>query len=252
MGAKQSQEGLGDRRVVVVVGAENAGKSALRYQLAVAVNEALTESEKREMHVQYRWLVHRHIGDAARLAMTPTERSEKIKLRVLSPRNTPMIRERLSSDVNALAYAGHFYADLGRVTTADYVPMPKDCLATVSRSVGVREDKFTYGGQAYQLYDTGGSRGESRKWPLILQERGHIDYLIVVVRSSYAPERQEDLKQHVALCLMDINPPEHVVVLYNLDGHNRRQIDWSMIGVTKVMRADVLEDASALAKELFS
>merc|ERR1719499_595047 len=60
--------------------------------------------------------------------------------------------------------AKHFFKNIDRITTPDYLPTDEDVLYARIRTTGIVEQEFTIKGNRFQVFDVGGQRNERKKW----------------------------------------------------------------------------------------
>jgi len=60
--------------------------------------------------------------------------------------------------------AKHFFKNIDRITTPDYLPTDEDVLYARIRTTGIVEQEFSIKGNRFQVFDVGGQRNERKKW----------------------------------------------------------------------------------------
>jgi len=93
--------------------------------------------------------------------------SENVALSIMDIWENQKIKvfiEKYFNELQIPSSYGHFFDNVDRIASDDYLPTTEDILNAKLRTTGITETKFTEGNASYTIVDVGGQRSERRKW----------------------------------------------------------------------------------------
>eukprot|EP01083_Nonionella_stella_P072333 194952_1 len=134
--------------------------------------------------------------------------------------NEPSIKETFNTRTNlgVIDSAYHFFENIDRIATNEYVPTDQDILLVRVPTTGVRSASFTVDGSQFTLVDVGGQRNERNKW---VHQFSIVDAVLFV--ASLSCYDQQLFEAH------DTNAMHESVRLFDLIVNNRYFKGTSMI-----------------------
>jgi len=94
------------------------------------------------------------------------EINEEVSYHISTLWNDPGIRAtfELRGKLSIPDSCQHFFKDVKRISSSDYLPTDKDILLVRKRTTGIIEEHFTIKSTKFHIFDVGGQRNERKKW----------------------------------------------------------------------------------------
>ncbi|XP_066924521.1 uncharacterized protein [Clytia hemisphaerica] len=91
--------------------------------------------------------------------------------------------------------AKYFLDDLDRIAASDYYPTQQDVFRVHWRTIGIKEDTFSYRGLNYGMVDTGGTRFERKKWKHTFENVTAVIYCVAISEYDLSLDESENVNR---------------------------------------------------------
>jgi guanine nucleotide-binding protein subunit alpha len=217
---------------VLLLGADNSGKSTIVKQMKIIHQRGYTTEEL----ALYRHIIYKNVLECARAIVQAMRHFEigvenreneefcdYIRGYALDPDPHIRLEHTLGDAITAvwndpciprlfdhenefylMDSAGYFFDEVKRITTPDYLPTEADVLRSRVKTTGISETRFSMGQLRVHLFDVGGQRSERKKWIHCFEKVTSVIY--VVALSEYDQVLLEESSQNrmmEALILFD-------------------------------------------------
>src|SRR3989338_8036268 len=173
---------------LLFLGAGESGKSTIMKQLRCIFGEGFDQDEL----VSYKPIVYYNVLSSARVLLTASEtyglqvdakfeqlvdwlKNDNLRTLTLDPKLAVQLKELWTDPAIQKTFlrrnelqlpdsTEYCFLNVERIAEANYVPTQDDCIHMRSKTTGIVEFYFEFGGSSFNVVDVGGQRSERRKW----------------------------------------------------------------------------------------